>query len=137
MTHPGQCLCGKVTLEAEISDTGIHACHCSTYRRWSSSPLFAVGVDQVNFEGQDSITVYDSSEWAECGFCKHCGSSLYYRLKEADHCVVCTGLFADQSAFNMTGEIYIDENPGGYGFVGDHPRMTGDEFLASLQPPAD
>lgn len=132
MQHKGQCLCGKVTVAAEISETGIHACHCSTCQRWSSSPLFAVGVDEVHFQGEDDITVYDSSDWAERGFCKHCGSSLYYRLKEANHFIVCTGLFDDRSPFKLTGEIYVDENPGGYAFAGDHPRLTGEQFLASL-----
>ncbi len=133
MKHEGHCLCGKVTLDAEISETGIHACHCTTCRRWSSSPLFAVGVDSVSFQGEDNITVYNSSEWAERAFCGSCGSSLYYRLKEADHYIVCTGLF-DES-FELQGEIYIDENPGGYAFAGDHPRITGEEFLASMQAP--
>lgn len=133
MQQQGHCLCGKVSLEAEISETDIHACHCSTCRRWSSSPLFAVGVDAVKFSGEDNISVYNSSEWAERGFCSHCGSSLYYRLKEADHYIVCTGLFDDQSVFRLAGEIYVDENPGGYAFAGDHPRLTGEEFLASIQ----
>ena len=132
MKQNGQCLCGKVTLEAEFSETGIHACHCSTCRRWASSPLFAVGVESVTFTGQDNITVFNSSEWAERGFCAHCGSNLYYRLKEADHYIVCTGLFEDQSVFKLAGEIYVDENPGGYAFAGDHPRLTGEEFLASI-----
>ncbi len=135
MKQSGKCLCGKVTFEAEFSETGIHACHCTSCRSWSSSPLFAIGVDSVKFEGQENITVFNSSEWAERGFCNSCGSSLYYRLKEADHFIVCTGLFEDQSVFTLTGEIYIDESPGGYAFAGDHPRMTGDEFMASMQQP--
>ena len=133
MGYQGQCLCGGVKLAAEVSDTDIHACHCDMCRRWSSSPIFAVGVDSVAFDGQENISSYDSSPWAERGFCKICGSSLFYRLKEADHYMVCTGLFAEQGDFKLTGEIFVDENPGGYAFAGDHPRLTGEEFMASLQ----
>jgi hypothetical protein len=33
----------------------------------------------------------------------------------------------------LQDEIYIDQKPAVYDFVGDHPRLTGDEFMASLQ----
>lgn len=134
MKHQGQCLCGSVKLEAEISETGIHACHCSICRRWSGgSPLFALNADAVEIHGSDNISVYDSSEWADRGFCAKCGSNLYYRLKEPNQYIVCAGLFEDQSVFKLEGEIYVDECPGGYAFAGDHPRLTGEEFLASIQ----
>ena len=31
-----------------------------------------------------------------------------------------------------SGEIYIDEKPGGYDFAGEHPRLTGEEFMQSI-----
>ena len=42
------------------------------------------------------------------------------------------GAFDDQSPFRLASEIYIDDKPPGYDFAGDHPRMTGAEFMASL-----
>jgi len=131
----GKCLCGGVSFTAEVADHGFHACHCRICRAWSSSPLFAVAVEKIEFKGEDKIALYSSSDWAERGFCKDCGSSLFYRLKEADHYIVCCGLFEDQSRFEMTGEIYADEQPAGYAFAGDHPRLTGEEFLASMHNP--
>ena len=133
MKQKGQCLCGAVRFEAAPLDKDIHACHCTMCRTWSSSPLFALGVESIEFESEDSVGVYASSEWAERGFCKQCGSSLFYHLKEANHYIVCCGLFEDQSDFKLTGEIFVDESPGGYAFAGDHPRLTGEEFMASMQ----
>jgi hypothetical protein len=43
------------------------------------------------------------------------------------------GTFDDQTPFKLAGEIYIDEKPLVYDLAGDHPRMTGEEFMASLQ----
>ncbi len=43
------------------------------------------------------------------------------------------GLFDDQSGFTLTDEIYIDNKPPSYDFVGDHPRLTEQEFLAAMQ----
>ncbi len=42
------------------------------------------------------------------------------------------GVFDDAEAFSLAGEIYIDSKPAGYGFVGDHPRLTEQEFLESI-----
>lgn len=45
------------------------------------------------------------------------------------------GALDDSAPFTLAGEIYIDEKPDFYDLAGDHPRMTGAEFLASLQLP--
>jgi len=95
--------------------------------------MLAASVGSVKFEGADKIKRYASSDWAERGFCADCGSNLFYRLKEADRYIMCTGAFDDQSPFELVGEIYVDEKPPGYAFAGDHPRQTGEEFLASMQ----
>jgi hypothetical protein len=82
---------------------------------------------------------YASSPWAERGFCRRCGSSLFYRLTETNQYIVNMGAFPDNSPFHLAGEIYVDEKPAGYHFAGDHPRLTGAEFLASIgmaPPPA-
>ena len=133
MSLTGKCLCGAVTFTADEVDSHVHGCHCSMCRNWSGSPMLAASVGSVSFTGEESISRYLSSEWAERGFCSKCGSNLFYRLKEADQYIMCTGAFDDQSGFELVGEIYIDEKPPGYGFAGDHPRQTGAEFMASLQ----
>ncbi|MFT4677303.1 MAG: hypothetical protein ACJAX5_002962 [Patiriisocius sp.] len=51
-------------------------------------PLFAVAVDSITFDDEGDVSTYRSSEWVERGFCKQCGSSLFYRLKETNHAVV-------------------------------------------------
>ncbi len=128
----GKCLCGEVTFEAEAVDAHIHSCHCNTCRNWSGGPLLAAAAESVAFSGESSISRYDSSEWAERGFCSRCGSNLFYRLKAQDHYILCMGAFDDESVFKLVGEIYVDEKPPGYDFAGDHPRQTGAEFMASL-----
>ncbi|MCZ6641658.1 MAG: GFA family protein [Gammaproteobacteria bacterium] len=133
MSATGQCLCGAVTYTAEAVDADVHSCHCSMCRRWSGGPGFAASVGKIEFAGEENITRFDSSAWAERGFCKTCGTNLFYRLKETDHYVVWMGTFDDQALFKLAGEIYVDEKPASYEFAGDHPRLTGEEFMASLQ----
>ena len=64
--------------------------------------MLAVQVGTITFQGE--VSRYDSSEWAERGFCSRCGSNLFYRLKEADQYIVCTGAFDDESEFELVGE---------------------------------
>lgn len=131
----GQCLCGAVKFDAQGVETHVHGCHCSMCRRWSGGPMLAASVQSIEFSGEDKVKRFDSSEWAQRGFCSECGTSLFYYLKPANQYIMCTGAFDDVEPFELSGEIYIDEKPSMYDFAGDHPRQTGEEFLASMNVP--
>jgi len=135
MENTGKCLCGRVTFVAQGVETHIHSCHCGMCRKWSGGPALAASVESVSFSGEEYIERYDSSDWAQRGFCRSCGTNLFYYLKPADNYVMWTGGFDDAEQFHLAGEIYIDDKPSGYDFAGDHPRLTGDEFMASLSQP--
>lgn len=65
----GQCLCGWVKVRVGTASNEVDACHCSMCRRWTAGPFMAVDCkQQVDFDGQEQVRVYDSSEWAERGF---------------------------------------------------------------------
>ncbi len=133
MTATGSCLCGAVTYAAEGVEHDMHSCHCTMCRRWSGGSAMAAGVASVSFTGEEHIGRYDSSAWADRGFCRKCGTNLFYHLKPTDHYVMWMGTFDDQSEFRLVGEIYVEDKPDAYDFAGDHPRMTGEEFMASRQ----
>ena len=135
MSHTGQCVCGVISFTAEDVEPHFHSCHCSTCRRWGGGPAMAVPVGSVSFTGAEYISRYQSSEWAERGFCKQCGSNLFYHMTEPDSYMMWVGTFNDQTPFKLTGEIYIDAKPDSYAFAGDHPRQTEAEFLASIGLP--
>ncbi len=134
MNATGKCLCGAVTFAAEGVEAHAHACHCDMCRAWSGGPLLAVSVGGVRLSGENDLARYDSSEWGARGFCRRCGSSLFYHLKPADQYMICLGAFDDQAGFDLAGEIFVDRKPPGYAFAGEHPRQTGEAFLASLAP---
>jgi len=128
----GKCLCGAVTFTAHGVDTNAHSCHCSMCRTWSGGPAVSVAVGSVSFRGEENIARFASSAWAERGFSKQCGTNLFYRLKEPNHYIMSSGPFEDQTKFTLAGEIYIDEKPPTYSLAGDHSRLTGAQFLASI-----
>jgi hypothetical protein len=132
----GHCLCSAVKYTAEQVETHHHVCHCGMCRRWAGGPVFGASASGVVFDGEQNISRYASSEWAERGFCRQCGSHLFYFLKPASQYILCVGSFDDAAAFALSGEIYIDHKPSGYTLAGDHPRLTEAEFLAKFQAPA-
>ncbi|WP_425415210.1 GFA family protein, partial [Proteus myxofaciens] len=68
-----------------------------------------------------------SSEWGERGFCKCCGTHLFYHLKEADIYYVSASLFPDTKESKLTLQIYIDNKPHYYNFVEKTPMLTEQE----------
>lgn len=130
MTMTGQCLCGAVRFTAEEVPQRIGACHCSQCRRWAGGPYFAVAAKGVTFEGAENLGRYRSSDWAERGFCKLCGGSLFYRMVKEDRYMMAVGSFDDQSGFELAYQVFIDEKPGFYEFAQATKTSTGDDFFA-------
>ncbi|MBL4851705.1 MAG: GFA family protein [Gammaproteobacteria bacterium] len=134
----GQCLCGAVTVKVASAETKLGACHCNMCRRWAGGLLLAIDCGtQVSFNGEDNISVYDSSEWAERGFCKQCGSNLFYRLKDNQQYMMPPGLFDGFDSLTFDHQIFIEEKPDYYDFANDTHNMTGAEVFAAFSQKED
>ena len=132
----GYCLCGKVKITAPHMGAKFGACHCRMCRRWTGGPLLAVDCgNDVRFEGEDEITVFDSSDWAERGFCKHCGTHLFYRLKEPNQYIMPVGIFDNEENFIFDSQVFIDQKPSYYCFSNRTNDMTRAEVFAMYGAP--
>ena len=132
----GHCLCGSVTFTATPTEMTMGVCHCSMCRRWSGGTFMAVDVgSSLNVETPAALGVYTSSEWGERCFCKTCGSTLFWRMRNGSHQVVAAQAFEDPGQFKFASEIFVDENPGNYAFSNPTKKMTGAEFLAQVAGP--
>ena len=128
MEMTGHCLCGAVTFAADVGPK-IGACHCGQCRRWASGPYFAVAAKSVAFEGAENIGRYRSSGWAERGFCKTCGGSLFYHMLNEGRYMMAVGSFDDQSDWEIGRQVFIDEKPGFYDLSPLGRTSTGDDFF--------
>lgn len=138
----GSCLCGAVRFRITGAPRHAAACHCGMCRKWSGGLFMVVETtsEDIAFDGRENIGLYQSSEWAERGFCKTCGSSLFYRLTVAGAhqgtCYVGLGTLDDPSGIAVTHEIFIDDKPDGYALAGETEKMTGAEVFQSVAPDA-
>ena len=125
------CLCGTIRITAKTPSKHLGACHCNMCRTWGGGPLLAIECGaEVSIDGAERVTVYDSSAWAERGFCSRCGSHLFYRLKGNQHYAIPAGLFDEDPAATFDHQVFIDEKPAYYSFANKTSDMTGAEVFA-------
>lgn len=130
----GSCLCGKITLKAKQMNTSLGACHCATCRKWTGGPFLAVDCgSDVNVQGQEFLSVYNSSDWGERAFCKSCGTILFFRLKDHSFYSVSAELF-NEPELKFETQIFIDSKPNYYDFANSTKKMTGEEVFAAFAP---
>ncbi|WP_298357357.1 GFA family protein [uncultured Litoreibacter sp.] len=126
----GKCLCGAVSYTVTGEPTHLSACHCSMCRRWSGGVFLGMGAapDAVTFKGEENLTIFTSSDWAERGFCKTCGANMFYRVTApGQHQGVYhlgSGTLDDHGDLQLTEQLFIDIKPKGYGFADKTNDMT-------------
>lgn len=126
----GQCLCGAVKFKAVPKSHEVGVCHCAMCRRNNAGPFFAIDCgDTLVFEDEANVGVYDSSDWAQRGFCKQCGSSLFWRLKDKSANIVAVDAFDDLGGLKLDHEVFIDEKPGYYSFAEKTQQLTGQQVF--------
>lgn len=126
----GHCLCGEVRITAKKASSDVGACHCKMCRRWGGGPFMEIDCGtEIDFQGEDNIAVFDSSNWAERGFCRNCGTHLFYRIKASGQHMVPVGLFADEEDLAFESQVFIDEKPTYYEFANQTRDLTGEELF--------
>ena len=109
----GHCLCKKVEFHLSKESKRVTACYCGMCRTWADGALFSLEAayleTDVKIEGKDWIQEYESSEVAKRGFCKNCGTSLYYKRQSGEY-FFNAGLFED-SDFQLVEEYDVEQKP--------------------------
>lgn len=132
MSQPttARCLCGAVTMTIASVGKSVGACHCTTCRGWGGGPSLSVDCGTgVAIAGEDRVAVYESSRWAQRGFCSRCGTHLFYRLTQGQRYYIPAGLL-DGCDLVFAEQVFIDSKPGYYAFANETECLTGAELFA-------
>ncbi len=130
----GQCLCGAVTVRAKLDKPILRACHCDMCRRHTSSMYMSVSNDPASVVVEGPAKSFQSSDWAERGFCEICGSTLWYGTLHDGARYLAAGLFPDAAGVQMKIEFYADRCPHGYALAGDQRKLNTEETIALFAP---
>ena len=133
ITRSGGCLCGAVKFQATLNDLHVHVCHCKICQKWSGSSGLSLKCEGWDIQGDKNLTWYDSSETARRGFCKLCGSHLFFQTNDNSYKGISAGALDLQEGLSLDSHIFIDKKPGYYDFKDDVPRLTEAEFLAQFE----
>jgi hypothetical protein len=82
LTH-GQCLCGAIQFDAATPSLWSAHCHCRQCQQQSGAAFVTwLGYTEADCTIEDSsqsLRWFQSSEFAQRGFCQQCGSHLFFK----------------------------------------------------------
>ena len=118
----GHCLCGGVAYTVEGPMRPVWNCHCWRCRRWTGH--FMAGTvcrrDQLRLTAESTLTWHrpESRPQVAYGFCRRCGSSLFWKVIGSDTICVCagtldppTGLSTERIIFTADASDYHTLDP--------------------------
>ena len=115
----GGCLCGAVRFEIAQSLRPVVVCHCKQCRQTSGylAGFTVCDPDNIHFLKDEGLTWYHSSEHAKRGFCKICGSSLFWTETKGGDLGIAAGSLDEPTQLKTAMHIYTE-------FAGDYYDMT-------------
>ena len=127
-----QCLCAATQFDVLLKHHDVQVCHCTMCRRQSSGITMSIEIENdIHWREDSQLGIYASSDWGERGFCKACGTVLFWRLK--DHSYTNINVFAlseSPEGFQIRQEIYIDHKPAFYALKNQTHQLTEAESIA-------
>jgi|CXWK01.1.fsa_nt_gi hypothetical protein len=117
----GRCLCGAVKFQLTPPVRDVIVCHCRQCAQWTGYAVAATAVAIENFEvtkGAGEIGWYRSSGHADRGFCKLCGSSLFWRPVDGARMSVLAGSLEPPTGLHVGAHIFT-ANKSDYYQIGD------------------
>ena len=120
----GSCLCGAIRIEVQGAfEHPPEACHCSQCRKHSGHFLAAVNVRKsaLTVHGEEQVAWFQSSEQVQRGFCKTCGSTLFWQPLMADYewTAVAMGLFDDPVTDAIAKHTFVGDKGHYYKIEGE------------------
>ena len=132
-TLSGHCLCGGVQITLEGAHDEVDICHCKMCARWGGAFYAGLESENASVEGEDLVSVYKSSDWAERAFCSKCGSNLWYRFLPTGNRTFLAGMFDVPPGTGIKHQIFVDEKPDWYDLAQQSPMKTGAEIIAEAE----
>jgi hypothetical protein len=126
----GGCQCGAVRYELAGPPMRACICHCRMCQKASGQPFMAFAT--VRHEHlqwtRGTPAVFRSSNMAQRGFCKDCGTPLTFKF-HSEEIAVTTGSLDDPTAAPPTVQYGVESAIAWCATIGDLPRIrTEDDF---------
>ena len=126
-SHSGGCLCGAVRYEVRGSLRDVINCHCTMCQRLhgafgAHSKARKADIAIVEDRG---LAWYATSKRARRGFCRRCGSNLFWEPVGQDATGIVAGTLDQPSDLKTIGHIFVGEKGDFYNLSDDLPKFEG------------
>ncbi len=120
MAQSGGCLCGAVRFTVDGPLREVVFCHCSQCRRQTGLYYASTNAARadITIAGEAEISWYASSEHGRRGFCRHCGSALFWCYAGEEEMSIQAGAF-DQPSGLTPGYHIFTESKADFYTIGD------------------
>lgn len=120
------CLCGAVTVHVDAVLPAPNACHCTMCRKQSGHHWASVEVPKagVTIHNAANVTWFQASKKVRRGFCKTCGSFLFFDALFQDWIAIAMGAFDGSTGVALALHIYTDDK-GDYYQIADGLPQNG------------
>ena len=125
--HSGGCLCAAVLYEVSGALRDVVNCHCTMCQRLHGvygAHSKAQKAD-LRLTKDDGLSWYASSNRARRGFCRHCGSHLFWDAVSQDTVGIVAGTLDLPTGLATLGHIFVAEKSDFYELTDDHPSFNG------------
>ena len=105
----GSCLCGDVSFDVTGPLRDIVMCHCTQCQKSSGHHYAATSAADKDLAIHDKggLAWYKSSDYAERGFCRNCGSNLFWRMPSREQTSILMGSFDQDMALPVSQHYFV------------------------------
>ncbi len=120
----GSCLCGGVVYEFEAAPDGVICCHCAQCRKQTGHHFATIeaGKDKFRLTRDATLGWYQASPAARRGFCKACGSTLFWDKFDAPAIDILAGGIDGELGVGVKAHIHVAEKGDYYDLPRDIPH---------------
>lgn len=123
----GGCLCGAVRYEVKGRLRDVVNCHCSMCQKLHGNfgPHSKASKANITITKDDGLAWYRTSNVARRGFCRNCGSGLFWEPFALDATGIIAGTLDAPTGLKTMGHIFVAEKSDFYEIVDESPRFEG------------
>ena len=126
-TTTGGCLCGAVRYEVRGLLRDVVNCHCSMCQRLHGGfgPHSKARKADITITNDAGLAWYKTSEVARRGFCRVCGSSLFWEPFDQEATGILAGSLDGPTGLKTIGHIFVGEKADYYEISDGLPQFEG------------
>lgn len=109
----GRCLCGGVSYAVDGHLRPVWNCHCWRCRRWTGHFMAATNCarDEIAFDSDETLEWHHPSSDPNVvyGFCRRCGSSLFWTVVGSARISICAGTLDPPTGLSTDVVVFSED----------------------------